>query len=714
MALNTQNLLYQPLPVQKLDLTGMFGSPAGSAREQLKLAREKFEWDKKRAQEEDRLAREKQAAETARARLAAEAEKAAQLQKDRLAAFTEFTKQGGDGGVEATRSMVPLLHSLGMGIELEGEEGGLPRYRIDMDAAAAQAEEDKRLAQASPYGGEAPSGGIGSMEEAYAAEGSGETAEQSLSRLGAMGLGGETGSLLPPLGIRGSDEVDPETGATVADRVAATYGMPGEKTATVEADKPDYTGGVPKNVLDMGANAAATLARLDPALKGAAAAFPDAITAEGAEGIRQGLRSSGLPFEKQAALFDKATSAVASQRNAQIGAQAQADRFREQRDELTETQEFAFEKAGRDDADKFATDNKIGEIGKALDAGNTILAVIDDPSPDNDAMIASELMTFQNVKGTPSDTDLKMAFGIPMSTLMDQALDFIGKAVKGGMQPAQRAAVKAYMVAKEKELKGAAFDYLDQAHTRAEGGAYNERAKKAYLQTVKGTTKGWIYNDWLDMKKSRDEGPGGDRGKKTAELSAPGATQASLASQAEAAGLNASHLGALMGGESGGDPNAANSRSSAKGVFQVIDSVAKGLGFKDAADYAAQPAEKQIESGLKLFKAKGLTANSPRADYALVLAAPSLVGKWKSLDDVVYKKGSEEWKINEPWHPKGGGDITVGSITDYYFGKGGTKPRYESPALRLQKERASKASALPPPKSALDQEVAEILRKAGE
>jgi hypothetical protein len=692
MPIDTSSMMLKLNPLSPINMGGL-GQQSGMERERLRLAREQFDWEKKQAEENARLEREKSAAQLAKARLEAEATKAAKLQEDRLKAYGEFTKATGEGNVEGARAMVPMMHSLGMDIELEGEEGGLPRYRIDMDAAATEAQEAARVAQASPYG-------------------DAETAEQSLSRLGAMGLGGETGSLLPPLGIRSSDEVDPTTGASVADRVAATYGMPGEKTATAGPDTEDFTGGVPKNVIDMGASAAATLHRLDPALKGAVAAYPDAETRAGAEQIRQGLRGSGLPLAAQLKAFGDAVSGPASQRNTLIAADAQREKFRETRDELTEKDEAGLQQVGRDDADKFATDNHIYDVGKALRAGDTILDVIDKPGAD-DAMIASELMTFQNVKGTPSDTDLKLAFGIPFASTLDQALDTISKMVKGGMGPTQREAIKSYIATKGKELERGAFDYLDQAHARAAGGAYNERSKKAYLQTIKGSVPGHLYNDWLDMKKKRGDAPAASRGDKSAELSAPGSASASLASQAEAAGLNASHLGALMGGESGGDPNAANSRSSAKGVFQVIDSVAKGLGFKDAADYAAQPAEKQIESGLKLFKAKGLTANSPRADYALVLAAPSLVGKWKSLDEVVYKKGSEEWKINEPWRPKDQGDITIGSITDYYFGKGDAKPRNESPALRLQKERARKA-ALPPPKSALDQEVADILRKAGE
>lgn len=686
--LNFASMLLQPSAVSPWNFQG--GGEASTAREQLALARQRFEWEKKQAEEDARLAREKQAAETARAKLQVEAEKAAKLQEDRLKAYGEFTKAAGEGNVEATRAMVPMLDALGMGVELEGEEGGLPRYRIDMDRAAAERAEAGRLAQASPYG-------------------ENETAQQSLGRLGAMGLGGETGALLPPLGIRASDEVDPATGRSVADRVAATYGTPGEKTATRGPDTEDFTGGMPRNVLDMGASAAATLHRLDPALKGAVAAYPDEVTQKGAEAVRTGLRSSGLPYEKQAALFDKTVSSAATQRNAQIAAQAQTERFREQRDELTETQEFAFEKAGRDDADKFATDNKIHDLGKALRAGDTILDVIDDKVDDNDGMIASELMTFQNVKGTPSDTDLKLAFDIPFSTAMDQALNMIGKLIKGGMQPVQKEAIKAYIKAKRGELERGAFEYLDQANARAAGGAYNERARKAYLQTVKGSVPGHVYNSWLDMKKARDEGAAGDSGKSAgaqydpAPLSEMSDIELELEGQALEAGLDPEQIRPLMRTESGGDPTVKNKMgSSASGLFQFTDETAQKAGLKNAAEYAALPPDKQIALALDRFKKLGLNEDSTRDDYALANAAPAYVGKPDSTVIEQYKAGTpfgDDVRAKNPgWIPPGGGDITVGSIKRFYRGgKGG----------------GAKASALPEPKTPAEKRYLELLKKRG-
>jgi hypothetical protein len=678
MALDFASMLLQPTKVAPWDL-GSGGGDKSLERERLALMKKEFEETRRRHAEDERLRRESEAGEMTRAHLTAENEKAAKLQTDRSALFTEFTKQSGEGNIEAQRAMVPQMHALGMDVELEGEVDGLPRYRVGMDAAAQQAQEEARLAQTSPYG-------------------EGETAEQSLSRIGAMGLGGETGSLLPPLGIRSSDEADPTTGLSVADRVAATYGMPGEKTATSGPDTPDFTGGVSKDVIDMGAMADATLHRLDPSLKGMVAAFPDAETRRGAEEVRTGLRSSGLPFEKQAALFDKAVGQAASQRNALIGADAQKEKFRESRDELTEKDIARLEKDGRQEANSFANENKIVDVGKAFRAGDTILKVIDDPNPDNDAMVASELMTFQNVKGTPSDTDLKLSFGIPLSSTIDQALTEIARMVKGGMQAPQREAIKAYMAAKQEELKNGAFEYLDQAQARATGGAMNDHTRSAFLQSAKSSVPGWIYNDWLDMKKGRDEGaPGGEApasGKSARGQNDPEPLTSDfdveLESLAMESDLDPEKIKRVMGPESGGKPDARNPKSGATGLIQFMPSVAKALGTS-TDELAKMTATEQLPFVMKYLSQHGVTSESPPEDYVLAVAAPAFIGK--PPETVVYPKGSAAWRDNPAWRPEGGGDITVGSIQAFYGGSG------------------SKA-ALPEPKSELDKSVADILRKA--
>ncbi len=662
MPLNLQNLIHTPSPVRQLDLTGMFGSPGNTAREQLKLAREKFEWDKKRADEEDEYNKMKLGAEQARHQAEAEATKAAKLQEDRLKVFGEFSKASGEGNVEAVQSMVPLMASLGMGIELEGEEGGLPRYRVDMDAAAAQKAEDERAAQTSPYG-------------------ENETAEQSLQRLGAMGLGGETGSLQPPLGIRASEEVDPATGQSVADRVSATYGMPGEKTATRAPDTQDFTGGVPKNVVDMGAMADATLARLDPALQGMAAAYPDKETRLGADAIRTGLRSSGLPFEKQAALFGKAAGDVASQRNAQIAAQAQSDRFRETRDQLTPMDMSTLRSRGENSAQALAKEMDVKGAAQAITTADEILDLLDDPSKENDTMIAGALMSIQNVKGIPSDRDLAMAFGMDKASTVTQILDYIGTKVQGGFQPEQREAIKSFVKRVTETQRSRAYDFLDSSE---KAGDLDENERRGYLGGMERAVPSWLRQEYEeDRQKSKGKKSAAMAGTGKTAQNAPGDVTSDfdieLESQAMENDLDPAKVARIIGPESGGRADARNKDSGATGLIQFLPSVAESLGTSTDA-LAKMSSAEQLPFVMRYLSERGVTSDSPPEDYAMAVAAPNFIGK--PPDTVVYAKGSKAWEQNPAWRPKDGGDITVGSIQGYY-------------------DRGSKAKGAETPKTAL-------------
>jgi hypothetical protein len=268
MAINFASMLLNQTPAVQL---GGIDWGAGSAeRERLKLMREQFE-EQKRAREEERALRGlEEEGRNARANAAAAAEQT----KAKQGLFAKFTELNGSGDIEGARAMVPLMTAAGMGVDLEGEDGGLPRYRVEMDAEDAEKRESARAAQTSSYG-------------------PGETAEQSLSRLGAMGAGEETGQLEQPLGIQSSE---------AAERLASTYGEPGEKTPMAGPAEPDYTGGVPKNVIDTGAIASQSAARLNPALSGIIAGLPEAYRGS-AESTASGLGGMGMPATKALETF---------------------------------------------------------------------------------------------------------------------------------------------------------------------------------------------------------------------------------------------------------------------------------------------------------------------------------------------------------------------------------------------------------------------------
>jgi hypothetical protein len=105
----------------------------------------------------------------------------------------------------------------------------------------------------------------------------------------------------------------------------------------------------------------------------------------------------------------------------------------------------------------------------------------------------------------------------------------------------------------------------------------------------------------------------------------------------------------------------------------MLDSTAReytnprtGKKFANAAELRQLPREEQAPIAADYFHNKGVTADSPQEDYDLAVAAPAFVGKSANRDEVVYPKGTDDWEANKPWRPKDGGDITVGSILDFY------------------------------------------------
>jgi hypothetical protein len=150
-----------------------------------------------------------------------------------------------------------------------------------------------------------------------------------------------------------------------------------------------------------------------------------------------------------------------------------------------------------------------------------------------------------------------------------------------------------------------------------------------------------------------------------------------LDAEAGARGLDPDKMLAIIGPESGGNSGAKNAGSSASGLIQMIDSVARGYinprtdkNFESAAELRELSAAEQAPIVAKYFADRGVTADSPVEDYALAVAAPAFVGRSAERDTVVYPKGSKEHAANRPWWPEGGGDVTVGSLLDFYLHAG--------------------------------------------
>jgi hypothetical protein len=462
-------------------------------------------------------------------------------------------------------------------------------------------------------------------------------------------------------------------------------------------DQADATGSVPTDVIDTGAMQMQTLQRLNPALAARANALPAGRLRRAAKANAEAI--GGLGFGTADALkeMDAAMEGPLS-----LYANDQKLKAEEAKDtNLTRREVAQFRKDGETYAREFSKAREVDVVLNSLSKAHEVTRVLDNINKEDDGMVAAAVMDAQNVVGAPSNTDLELAFNIPKGSLFTKGIAIIQEAVRGGMSDAQKEAIRSYMAEVSRSGNMRLEQYLDDAYASIDSGDMDPEEAVGFKRFTERSVPASVLNPYLEKRSGKSKGAptGGETSQRPAP--APGEAQAELAQQAAQAGLNGAVLGQLMGGESRGNPNAANEdrkdgapKSSAKGVFQLTDKTARMMGYPDADAYRAAPLDEQIEVGLKLFKDKGLDENSPHEDYALVLAAPSFVGKWKSRDDVVYKKGSIEWEGNKPWRPADDGDITVGSITDYYVkGEG----REISRARGLQEDEEDSAAPATPP-----------------
>ncbi|HET8957332.1 MAG TPA: transglycosylase SLT domain-containing protein [Microcella sp.] len=721
MAITTESMLLKLSPMQGLDPVGAIqqAQQMSAQRQQMRLARERFEEEKRRAEEQKQLTLLQERNEMARAEMAKatelakkqadlEAAQQAALLKEQQGALAKAGELGGTGKAQQLAAMSPLFDQLGYDQNYVGSVGGLPAYDfVNREQEQARAEQEFEQAPR----------GIESWDGA-------ESAVQSLNRLQGLGLGyptNERGNLDDPGGAdRAAMEgeplgLEPQVGGVdkatadalapgdadmataeefagegdVADVSVRGRGLAPASLSTGDAfaralaaqryaletgkparapDEEDYMGAVPRNRIDMPAMAAETLARLKPALDARVMALPDDLR-PAARRNADAIGGLGLEAPDALAEQDKAMDDAVSIYNSQQN--LLAEQAKRQTPSMMDVS--TFRTRGADAAKELADKRGVSKVLDAVVKADEVLRVLDDPSPENDRMIAPALMTAQGVVGVPSNTDLQFAFNAK-SSLIGDIIAKVEEAIQGGLSTAQRRAIRDYLKAVKESQRQTVEGFLDSAFQRLDSREFNEHEARGYKGYIEQSVPAAWYNDYWDKREKAERS--GERAPGRVGQNAPAAA-GELQRQAAAAGLNGQVLGQLMGGESGGNPKAANEartdglpKSSAKGVFQLLDSTAQAMGFKDAAEYSAQPLEKQIEVGLKLFKNKGLKAGSPAEDYALVLAAPSKVGKWKSRDEVVYEADSPELAGNPGWRSAPGGAATVGSITDYYLKAG--------------------------------------------
>lgn len=669
------------------------GGQEGYGLEHLQLARAQFEEQKRNNELNRKLQAQANAAQAAQAQLKREDEQKAtaaaaaqKLRDERLAAYQKFTELNGGGDIEGARAMVPMMSALGMNVDLLGEEHGLPAYQIDMDAAEAQKAESAQLAQTTTFG-------------------EGETAEQSLDRLGGMGYPtDETGNLDDPSSQLAPDPsgpltIDPAAGDLDAgtqdaltpgpddmaplgdeDTVDVRAGglqpaiLPGQDAylralgarqhfeATGEPVRPpdeaDFTGAVRKNVIDTGATHDQTLARLNPALQGFVGAYPEEYR-DSATQTADAVRGLGLPAAKSLEMADKLRSSPDSLIKSQLESEAKKG----EREGISRMEREALYKNGYGYGEEAGTTYGIRDVIERRKTTAQALAVLTNKEDADDYMAGASVSRLMGEKGATTEGDISRVLGTAAQSFLDRIGSRLYKEAIGGLSPSQKNALIGVLKKSQETDVARAHDFLSNIDERLSSPDTDPEVARG----LRGYRNAIIPRDIRDGYEGKRKKPEGDAAPQASAGSRDEAADEVMV-QAADAGLDPDAVLALMSGESGGNTNAANSRSSAKGLFQFTDQAARGAGLKDAAEYASLPAAEQVAHGIAYFKKKGITEDSPPEDYALAIAAPAFIGK--PPETVVYKKGSREHTDNRPWWPADGGDITVADIAAYYQSHG--------------------------------------------
>lgn len=659
MAIQTSDLLLKLNP-----LGGLASSPEGPSsmeRERMRLLREQFEETKRQNALDNQYRQLHEQGEMARAQLGlqkqreqAEALAAAELTKNKQDIFKKFSELNGSGDIEGARALVPYMTSLGMQVDLEGEDAGLPRYRIAMDEKAANQQESARAAQTSSYG-------------------PGETAEQSLSRLGGMGYPeGDSGVMSEPAGIGGEEALGR---AQAASDYAELSGRPARAP-----DAPDYTGAVPRDVIDTGAIAGQTAARLNPALSGLIGGLPEEYQGS-AQSTASGIAGLGLPAAKALELYGKqqgdANTLITGRLNAEEKRQqdeAQRQQFQQRAEMARGKNEFskyntAFNDMGKEIASKYDVEaRKRAEV-----THQDVLTLLNNHVKEDDLLALSYLSRLFGERGATSNADAARALGLPATSTWDQIVGWVTNKLEGGIPEPNRSAligvIKRGIKSNDAELE----KYSNRMLELVKDPETDPEVSKGLYDYWRATVPDKIRAAHEEKRQTAGGQP--DRGTSGAATPADGnELDYALDLEASAAGLNTDAIRRVIQLESGGKPGAVNAQSGATGLIQFMPETAKALGTT-TEELASMPVEDQVRFVVKYFENAGLDENSSPDDYALAVAAPAFVGKPDST--VVYPKGSKAWEQNVPWRPADGGDITVGSIKAAYGSKGGTKSRAE-------------------------------------
>lgn len=683
-------------------LTGLGGGDQlDMERQRLELMRQQFEETKQQNLRDEEYRRLSQQAATRREELAlqkereqAAAQAAAKNLEARQGALAELNKQYLEGNLEGMSLAANQLNQLGGYARRLDTGGPFPAWQADLEPPKTPP--GLNPMDALGYG---TLGTPDTLPETQAGAAEPLSTEEAFRQAGsvpaeapAVPTGGDPTTDTPDAltsqnfapGGEATDQYGPPTAAQSAPAAppvpAAIQGLtPGGTnfTARRAPEAPDMTGGVtndvPTDVINTAALQFQREQRLGPVMSAMAQAYPESYRGN-IEKAGNAMLGAGLSPEKTMNLAQAARQevggAVEKQQAHEFKLEEEAAKAAaEEKDPIKVQRRMQY---GANRAKVAYDEQKINNRVNILEAADDVEHVLSDTDHFDDQKAINLLMKLNAQVGAQSDADAMRMTGEGRASVVERIQNWIATAAEGGFSEPLRKSMIDYAHRLGERQREAVHDYVERISKSADS-QKDPLVGQGYRQFLNDVMPSHILQEY-----DQEAGDAPEQQSSNEPSSGGGALEAMAAEH----GFNAGAMRRVVGGESGGDPTAASKNSSAKGLWQALDSTAQryvnprtGEKFADSKELAQLSPEEQYQVLAEYLTDSGVTEKSPPEDYALAIAAPAFVGKGAHDDMVVYPKGSEKWEANKPWRPADGGDITVGSIIDYYFGNKKQAPK---------------------------------------
>lgn len=678
MPIQTQALLSRLNPMSAIDVSGLAAPGSASmARQNLQLMREKFEEEKRYHKEQAELQRLGEAGEMRRAEMTAanqrrqaEAAAAEKRRAEAAAAYNDFHKARLNNDWAGMTAAGDRLREFG-GLAEQGtpDAQGRPNWRVGMDAA----DYNQRAAQHDAVEQEmqtvAPEGSVWLPPDV--------AQQRTLSRLNALGLSGV-----------------PDEGR-----------------------------------VNMGEQMDQRRAQMGPVLESLRQSLPSGAYRDSAEHSDEAALRMGLSQEetaKQAQSFRKDSGAVIkgeldAERDfekAELTAERAYDKEMREAKRDEDKQAVAAAKDGRANAAKQWKDEGLHKLGEADKAADQIVDMLSNGQHLDDSQIAHLFVKLKGSIGPQSDKEIDAVFGTSDMSTPELVVERIRNFFAGGVgDPIKQSLIS--IVENSLQMNDErALAFLDSVQNTLDSPETTEEAKRGWRQFRDSVDQ--RYRDAWDEDRKAQGLPTFDEGKKErapqreSGMRATPALHEGIAADAdfmdtlsgafEDLGVAAEEivpkLLPLINYESGGDPHAANKKSSAKGLIQFIDEVAQGYGFKDSAEFAALSAAEQAPYIAQYLVDRGIDAASTIGDIYVAIAAPGLVD---SEDDAVaYRKDAptererDAYTKNPDWDLDKDGKIKRGELAELGERKGkGGRAKAQERQTKTEAKGNAKAAKKP-------------------